>query len=77
VYSCKDFKIKTIWEWLAQFDLEKVDYKYLDRDQGFKTLDQNELSWWDSKYYNTKNKITETFDEKIERLKAKDPFIYK
>ena len=77
VYSCKDFKIKTIWEWLAQFDLEKVDYKYLDRDQGFKTLDQNELSWWDSAYHNTKNKIKETYEEKIERLRAKDPFIYK
>tara|TARA_A100001201_G_scaffold143447_1_gene145139 strand:- start:860 stop:1348 length:489 start_codon:yes stop_codon:yes gene_type:complete len=77
VYSCKEFKIKTIFTWLAQFDIEKLDYKYIDRDNGFKTLDVNELSWWDSKYYNAKNKITETFDEKIERLRAKDPFIYK
>ena len=77
VYSCKQFKIKTIFSWLAQFDLEKVDYKYIDRDKGFKTIDNNELSWWDSKYYNTKNKITETYEEKIERLRAKDPFIYK
>ena len=77
VYSCKEFKIKTIFTWLAQFDIEKVDYKYLDRDKGFKTLDNNELSWWDSAYYNTKNKITETYEDKIERLRAKDPFIYK
>ncbi len=77
VYSCKQFKIKTIFSWLAQFDLEKVDYKYIDRDKGFKTIDNNELSWWDSKYYNTKNKITETYEDKIERLRAKDPFIYK
>jgi hypothetical protein len=40
-------------------------------------LDQNELSWWDSAYHNTKNKIKETYEEKIERLRAKDPFIYK
>ena len=53
VYSCKDFKIKTIFTWLAQWDLEQVDYKYIDRDQGFKTLDNNELSWWDNKQYNT------------------------
>ena len=66
VYSCKNFKIKTIFNWLAQWDLEKVDYKYLDRDKGFKTLDNNELSWWDSEYYN-----------KIEKLKQRDPFIYK
>jgi len=66
VYSCKDFKIKTIFNWLAQFDLEKVDYKYLDRDKGFKTLDNNELNWWDKEYYN-----------KIEKLKQKDPFVYK
>ena len=77
VYSCKEFKIKTIFNWLAQFDLEKVDYKYIDRDQGFKTLANDEMSWWDSAYHNAKNKITETYEDKIERLKAKDPFIYK
>ena len=66
VYSCKDFEIKKIFMWLAQFDIEKLDYKYIDRDKGFKTLDNNELSWWDSKYYN-----------KMEELKQKDPFIYK
>ena len=53
VYSCEDFAIKKVFMWLAQFDLEKVDYKYIDRDQGFKTLDNNELSWWDNKQYNT------------------------
>ena len=52
VYSCKDFAIKKVFMWLAQFDLEKVDYKYLDRDKGFKNLDDNELSWWDNKQYN-------------------------
>ena len=66
VYSCKDFKIKTIFMWLAQFDIEQLDYKYIDRDKGFKDLNENQLSWWDSKYYN-----------KMEELKQKDPFIYK
>jgi len=81
VYSCKQFKIKTIFSWLAQFDLEKVDYKYIDRDKGFKTIDNNELSWWDSAYYNTMDKLKKDDDEEhsklVERLKAKDPFIYK
>ena len=53
--------------WLSQFDIEKLDYKYIDRDKGFNTLDDNKLSWWDNKYYN----------QKIEKLKKLDPFIYK
>tara|TARA_R100001463_G_scaffold76347_8_gene130451 strand:- start:3601 stop:4089 length:489 start_codon:yes stop_codon:yes gene_type:complete len=77
VYSCKEFAIKNVWDWLSQFDIEKLDYKFINRDKGFKTIDDNSFSWWDSKYYNTKNKITETYEDKIERLKAKDPFIYK
>ena len=32
VYSCKDFRIKDVFTWLAQFDIERLDYKYLDRE---------------------------------------------
>jgi len=53
VYSCKEFKIKDVFTWLAQFDIEQLDYKYLDREHKFKTLADNELSWWDNKQYNT------------------------
>lgn len=66
VYSCKPFAIKKIFMWLAQFEIEKLDYKFIDRNNGFKNIDDNELSWWDSEYYN-----------KIEQLKKRDPFIYK
>lgn len=66
VYSCKPFAIKNIFMWLAQFDIEKLDYKFMDRNNGFKNLDDNELSWWDNKYYN-----------QIEKLRKRDPFIYK
>jgi len=52
VYSCKNFKIKDVFTWLAQFDIEQLDYKYLDREHTFKTLADNELSWWDNKQYN-------------------------
>lgn len=62
VYSCKDFAIKKVFMWLAQFDLEKVDYKYLDRDKGFKNLDDNELSWWDNKQYNNSWKDEVAYD---------------
>jgi len=55
VYSCKDFKIKDVFMWLAQFELEKLDYKYLDREQGFKTLADQELNHWDNKQYNLNN----------------------
>lgn len=66
VYSCKPFAIKKVFMWLAQFEIEKLDYKFIDRNNGFKNIDDNELSWWDSEYYN-----------KIEKLKKRDPFIYK
>ncbi len=62
VYSCKEFKIKTIFSWLAQFDLEKVDYKYINRDKGFKTLANDELSWWDNKNYNLTYKDEVMYD---------------
>ncbi len=62
VYSCKDFNIKTIFTWLAQFDIEKLDYKYLDRDKGFKTLANDELSWWDNKHYNNSWKDEVMYD---------------
>jgi len=41
VYSCRDFKIKTVMLWLAQFDPEKVDYKFLNRETKFETLLDN------------------------------------
>jgi hypothetical protein len=47
---------------LAQFDLEKVDYKYIDREHGFKNLDDNELSWWDNKQYNNSWKDEVAYD---------------
>ena len=56
VYSCKDFKIKDVFLWLAQFDIEKLDYKYIDREHKFKTLSDNELNHWDNQQYNFKAK---------------------
>ena len=52
VYSCKDFRIKDVFTWLAQFDIERLDYKYLDRENGFTTLADNQFSVWDAAQYN-------------------------
>ena len=52
VYSCKDFRIKDVFTWLAQFDIERLDYKYLDRDKGFTTLADDQFSVWDAAQYN-------------------------
>ncbi len=52
VYSCKDFRIKDVFTWLAQFDIERLDYKYLDREKGFTTLADNQFSVWDAAQYN-------------------------
>ena len=43
VYSCKDFLVDTVLLWLRQFDPEKIDYKFLDRETEFRILDVNKL----------------------------------
>ena len=62
VYSCKGFKIKDVFTWLAQFDIEQLDYKYLDREKGFKTLADQELNHWDNKHYNASWKDEVVYD---------------
>lgn len=41
VYSCKDFEIDTVMLWLRQFDPERIDYKFLDRENQFIELKNN------------------------------------
>jgi S-adenosylmethionine/arginine decarboxylase-like enzyme len=43
VYSCKEFEIDTILLWLRQFDPERVDYKFLDREYDFKEIKSETL----------------------------------
>ena len=43
VYSCKDFAVDTVLLWLRQFDPERIDYKFLDRETEFRILDVNKL----------------------------------
>jgi S-adenosylmethionine/arginine decarboxylase-like enzyme len=45
VYSCKDFSIKTILMWLSQFDPEKVDYKFLDREHNFREILDEQITY--------------------------------
>ena len=44
VYSCKDFEINTVLMWLRQFDPERIDYKFLDREHDFKTIEVNNMA---------------------------------
>jgi S-adenosylmethionine/arginine decarboxylase-like enzyme len=44
VYSCKHFSVDTILLWLRQFDPEKIDYKFLDREHDFKEISSNSLN---------------------------------
>lgn len=41
VYSCKDFKVETVLKWLSVFEPEQIDYKFIDRENEFITLEQN------------------------------------
>jgi len=45
VYSCKDFEIKTIMLWLSQFDPERVDYKFIDREHNFIDIKEDQLTY--------------------------------
>jgi len=45
VYSCKDFSIKTILLWLSQFDPEKIDYKFLDREHDFREILNEQITY--------------------------------
>jgi len=38
IYSCAPFAVEDVMPWLAQFELEAVDYKFLDRERGFREI---------------------------------------
>ena len=44
VYSCKDFEVNTVLMWLRQFDPERIDYKFLDREHNFRTIEVNNMA---------------------------------
>jgi len=37
--TCGAFDPNTVFEWLQQFDIGKVDWKYIDREHGLQELD--------------------------------------
>lgn len=38
IYSCAPFVVEDVLPWLQQFELEAVDYKFLDRERGFEEI---------------------------------------
>jgi len=38
IYSCAPFAVEDVLPWLQQFELEAVDYKFLDRERGFSEI---------------------------------------
>ena len=38
LYSCAPFAVEDVLPWLQQFELEQVDYKFLDRERGFQEI---------------------------------------
>ena len=44
VYSCKPFEISTVLDRLQNFNISNVKYKFLDRENGFETLDEKSKS---------------------------------
>ena len=41
VYTCGDFDPEIVFNWLQQFNPTKIDYKYLDREQGLTEIPLN------------------------------------
>ena len=39
VYTCGAFDPNKVFEWLQQFDIGRVDWKYIDREHGLQELD--------------------------------------
>ena len=44
VYSCKPVEISTVLDRLQDFNISNVKYKFLDRENGFETLDEKSKS---------------------------------
>lgn len=44
VYSCKDFEVSTVIEWLSVFTPVKIDYKFIDREHDFTEIQQDSLN---------------------------------
>lgn len=44
VYTCGDLSVDTVLLWLRQFDPEQIDYKFLDREHNFRTIETRNLN---------------------------------
>ena len=38
IFSCKDFSIESVLNWLSRFNPTNIQYKFLDRDNNFKVI---------------------------------------
>ena len=45
VYSCKDFKPEIIFQELEIFNLTKLEYKFLDRENNFKNIERKSYEY--------------------------------
>jgi len=48
VYTCGEMDIDTVLLWLRQFEPERIDYKLLDRENEFRTIDINRLELFET-----------------------------
>lgn len=43
VYTCGEMDIDVVMTWLGQFEPNKIDYKFLDREHNFKTIKSKKI----------------------------------
>lgn len=43
IYTCGHIDLPVALRWLQQFEPEKIDYKFLDREHAFRTINQGQM----------------------------------
>jgi len=44
VYTCGELAVDTVLLWLRQFEPERIDYKFLDRENNFREIEVNSMA---------------------------------
>ena len=67
VYTCGAFDPDKVFEWLQQFDIGRVDWKYIDREHGLQELDYTPPARPIPTHNYTSTEIVEAMDKILAR----------
>ena len=67
VYTCGAFDPNKVFEWLQQFDIGRIDWKYIDREHGLQELDYTPPARPMPTHNYTSTEIVEAMDKILAR----------